>query len=365
MVSIKYLVEKRAGVGSGGGARGGGSSSSGSSARGSSSSGSGSLGSSSRGSSSGSSSHSKGSSSSSLKAGTYPGTSISSGRSSYGGGKPVSIPSGYPFAGRQVGGGTRSSIYSGRGYGSGYGAFAGGAALGGLGYYSVAGRPFPYGAWPLYYGGGYYGDGEYGPYSNSSRPGGALAAASFSPESYVSSAPPQYMIYGDSESVSSVASALTSNCSALIVTPPTPVSDNGTYPSSVNETLLPPLDPTNVESYYRASSFALYSFFRGQPSNPNATAGYTSPTNATAYLYPTGQRNATFESCVNDTISIALPIVDSTSDSAAHRGTTPNLVAAVGVVVGVSLVSGMRWQVFIALAMVGVAAAGSAREGRS
>ncbi|GAA5920437.1 hypothetical protein JCM1841_004550 [Sporobolomyces salmonicolor] len=318
MVSIKYLLEKRAGVGSGGGARGGGSSSRGSSARGSSSSGSGSLGSSSRGSSSGSSSHSKGSSSSSSsssKTGTYPGTSISSGPSSYGGGKPVSIPAGYPFAGRQVGGGTRSSIYSGRGYGSGYGAFAGGAALGGLGYYSVAGRPFPYGAWPLYYGGGYYDDGEYGPYSNSSRPGGALAAASFSPESYVSSAPPQYMIYGDSD-------------------------DNGTYPSSVNETLLPSLDPTNVESYYRASSFALYSFFRGQPSNPNPTVGYTSPTSATAYLYPTGQRNTAFESCVNDTISIALPIVDSTSDSAAHRGTTPNLVTAVGVVVGVSLRQG-------------------------
>ncbi|GAA5899524.1 hypothetical protein JCM5296_003728 [Sporobolomyces johnsonii] len=362
MVSIKYLHEKRAGIGGGGGARGGGSSSSGSPARGSSSSGrsSGSSGSSSRGSSSGSSSSSTGSSSSSSRSGTYPGTSISSGRSSYGGSKPVSIPAGYPFAGRQVGGGTRGSIYSGRGYGSGYGAFAGGAALGGLGYYSVAGRPFPYGVWPLYYGGGYYGDREYGPYSNSSRPGGALAAASFSPESYVSSAPPQYMIYGDSDSVSSVTSALTFNCSALIVIPSTPVSDNGTYPSSINETLLPPLDPTNVEAYYRASSFALYSFFQGQPPNPNATVGYTSPTNATAYLYPTGKRNATFESCVNDTISFALPIVDSTSDSAAHRGTAPDLVAMVGVVVGVLLVSGTRWQLVVALVMAGVAAAGSA-----
>ncbi|CEQ40117.1 SPOSA6832_01693 [Sporobolomyces salmonicolor] len=294
MVSIKYLLEKRAGVASS-------------------------------------------SSSSSSKTGTYPGTSISSGRSSYGGGKPVSIPAGYPFAGRQVGGGTRSSIYSGRGYGSGYGAFAGGAALGGLGYYSVAGRPFPYGAWPLYYGGGYYDDGEYGPYSNSSRPGGALAAASFSPESYVSPA----AIHDLRRLGVRVKRGLRLDiCSALIVTPPTPVSDNGTYPSSVNETLLPPLDPTNVESYYRASSFALYSFFRGQPSNPNPTVGYTSPTSATAYLYPTGQRNTAFESCVNDTISIALPIVDSTSDSAAHRGTTPNLVTAVGVVVGVSLRQG-------------------------
>jgi hypothetical protein len=71
--------------------------------------------------------------------------------------------------------------------------------------------------WPLYYGHGYYGDDEvrlseihlfppnspssleqYGPHSNSSRPGGALAVASFSPSSLAdaATAPPEYMIYG-------------------------------------------------------------------------------------------------------------------------------------------------------------------------
>ncbi|KDQ11034.1 hypothetical protein BOTBODRAFT_470475 [Botryobasidium botryosum FD-172 SS1] len=71
-----------------------------------------------------------------------------------GGGKPFTIPPGKPFAGRVMGGGSRSNIYT-----SFYGYDRVGAPTGPW----VAGRPFPYGFWPLYWGGpgpGFYGCSE-------------------------------------------------------------------------------------------------------------------------------------------------------------------------------------------------------------
>ncbi|BGP41789.1 hypothetical protein JCM10449v2_005780 [Rhodotorula kratochvilovae] len=270
----------------------------------------------------------------------------------YGGGAPRIISGGAPFAGRQFGGATRGSIYSGGGYGGGYGSFGRGAALGGvagLGFGYVGGLGFPYGYWPLYYGPRYYGNDEYGPHNNDSRPGGPLAAASFSPASSDASAPPQYMVYGDEASIADVTDAVAGDCSAVVVVESTPVSNNGTFPSSTNTTLLPRLNPENVLSYYRASSFALYSFFDGQAVNPNATVNYTDPIPTPPFEYPSNARNLDFEACVNQTIQDTLPIEEGYT-SAAFRGVEASgRNALCATLLAVLLVNGVKWQVALAL----------------
>lgn len=164
--------------------------------------------------------------------------------------------------------------------------------------------------WPLYYGPRYYGDDEYGPHSNSSRPGGPLAAASFSPPGSAAGAPPQYMIYGDADSIDNATLALSEDCQAYTVVPLTYVQDNGAYPDGTNTTMLPALDPSNVLAYYRASSFALYSFFDDRQPDPNATVNYTEPISTQPYLFPASERDAAFQQCVNETLADALPIED-------------------------------------------------------
>jgi hypothetical protein len=120
-----------------------------------------------------------------------------------------------------------------------------------------------------------------------------------------------YMIFGDATSISNVTQALAANCSSVIVTPSTPFSDNRTYPAGTNLTLLPELDPTYAESYYRASSFALFSFFTNQSANQTevgmARINFTVPTTSPV-LYDPSMLNATFDACVNVTISNVLPI---------------------------------------------------------
>ncbi|GAA5957838.1 hypothetical protein JCM8115_006263 [Rhodotorula mucilaginosa] len=295
MVSVRYLLEKRRGFGGGRGSRGG-SSSSGSSSGGRAPSRGGGGGSSGTGSTS--------------RTG-QPGRSISPYNN--GGGAPRTIPAGTAFAGRQFGGLPRSQIYSGYGYGGGYGGFARGAALGGVagfGFGYVGGLGFPFGMWPLYYGPRYYGDDEYGPHSNSSRPGGPLAASSFSPPGSAAGAPPQYMIYGDADSIDNATLALSEDCQAFTVVPLTHVQDDGAYPEGTNTTLLPALDPSNVLAYYRASSFALYSFFDDRQVDPNATVNYTEPISTQPYLFSASERDAAFQQCVNETLADALPIED-------------------------------------------------------
>ncbi|GAA6031261.1 hypothetical protein JCM8097_005572 [Rhodosporidiobolus ruineniae] len=388
---------------SSGGARGGGgissggssSSSSSSGGKGSTGSGSSSSGSGSKSSggstSSGSSSSGKGSTSGIGKGATWssggskglpksspPGYTSGSGASFPSGGSARKIPSSAVFSGREFGGGTRSSIYQGNGYGGGYpgtyasggSAAAKGAVLGGtvgLGYGYVAGMGFPYGYWPLYIGPHYYSNDEYGPYSNSSRPGGALTVSSLSPaSSNASSSPPQYLVFGDASSVSNVTAALSSRCAAAIVVGTTPVKDDGTYASSPmassnqSAPLLPGLNPQNVLSYYRSSSFALYSFFDNQPTNPNSTVNYTSPASQPApFLYPSSARNTSFESCLNSTIADALPIEQGklyTSGAAKARMAGEQgrmaLFAAVG---AMCVLGGVRWQVAMLLVAVLIA----------
>ncbi|GAA5934596.1 uncharacterized protein JCM15063_004627 [Sporobolomyces koalae] len=376
MVSIKYLLEKRRGAGFGGGGRSSGGSRGGSSggSRGSSGTGSRGGGSGSSGSTGGSSGGTRGGSGSSgsssggtrnggvggsgqgiSRTGTWGSQStLSSGPSSYGSRSTFSIPASQPFAGRLVGGGLRSGISSRGRYGSGF-PFLAGAGIGGLGYYGVAGLGFPYGYWPLYYHPHYYGDDEYGPHSNSSRPGGVLVAASFSPPSLAASDPPQYMVYGDADSVSNVTEALTADCAATIVVPSTRLNDDGGYDASVNTTLLPPITPTNVQTYYRSSSFALYSFFEGQQNDSQALVNYTEPAvSSPVFYYPQDQLNQTFADCVNQTISTWLPIQAAASSSSSSGSTStsaasPSLGAStrtggVALIMGMLLLSGLRWQ---------------------
>ncbi|GAA5974500.1 hypothetical protein JCM11641_002059 [Rhodosporidiobolus odoratus] len=332
MVSLACLkLQKRlGGGGGGGGGRGGGGSVGG----GGRSSGSGSSSSGGRGSSGGSSS--SGSTLPSSFTSPYPGRSGTPGTSSpsisrgtSGGGFPRTISPGSAFQGRQFGGAQRSQIYGGGyGYGGGLGRYAGYAGVGagvgaGAAYVgSVRGVGFPYGYWPIYYGPHYYDDDEYGPYSNSSRPGGALTVASFSPATLNATTPPQYMLYGDEVSVGEAISALVEKCGAVLVVNNTAVRDDGSYAASPmaqgNETaaLLPSLNPENVLEYYRASSFALYSFFTNQTTSTtnsslpaNLTLPQTQSTSST-FLYPSPLRSASFEFCVNGTIADALPIED-------------------------------------------------------
>lgn len=209
----------------------------------------------------------------------------------------------------------RSGISGRRGYGSGY-PLAAGVGAGALGYAYVGGLGFPYGYWPLYMHGGYYGNDEYGRYGNRERPGGVLVSASFSPSALTSADPPQYMIYGDADSVGNITEALTTDCSATIVVGSTPLNDDGGYSSDVNTTLLPPITPSNVRTYYRSSSFALYSFFEGQPEDPESLVNYTAPAvNSPIYYYPQAQLNQTFMDCANSTIQTWLPIQEAATSS--------------------------------------------------
>ncbi|GAA5983549.1 hypothetical protein JCM5350_000271 [Sporobolomyces pararoseus] len=377
MVSIKYLLEKRRGAGGGGGSRGGGGggSTSGGGSRGGTSSGSGSTGSfggTNKGGNSGTGSSSSGRNSDppppySSVGGSSPGYSrtgsygsqstLSSGPSSYGSRNTFSIPPGQPFAGRAIGGGLRSGIYSRGGYGSGLPLVAGGAIGAGIGYYGVSGVGFPYGYWPLYYHPHYYGDDEYGPYSNSSRPGGVLVSSSFSPPSLTSSEPPQYMVYGDLDSVSNVTEALTSDCGATIVVPSTPIQENGSYDSSVNMTLLPSISPWNYLAYYRGSSFALYAFFQDNQNDSQRLVNYTEPEpTSPIYYFPADQRNQSFESCVNDTLNTWLPIQEGAQSSSSSTGGATSdagrlemssRAGGLAALFGVLLLSGMRWQLIV------------------
>ncbi|KAM0751207.1 hypothetical protein T439DRAFT_228126 [Meredithblackwellia eburnea MCA 4105] len=308
ILTEKFLL-KRTGAfsgqhGSSGSSGGGGRGSSGSSGSSSSSGGSTRGGSGSSG-SSGSTTPKGATSGSSPAKNGIPGKTSSS--TYYGGGSPKTISSGSPFAGRSYGGGTRSNIYSGSGYGTGYGSYVSGTRSSG-GFYPVRGYGFPFGFWPLYLGPTYYQDDEYGPPTNDSRPGGPQAVASFSPPGVAPYAPPQYMVFGDQGSVANVSSLLVSNCSAVTTVSTTLLNSDMTYPDGTNVTLLPAIDPTYIDGYYRASSFALFSFFQGEVVNTSAAlVNFTEPATKPT-LYDASVRNSTFESCVNDTISNGLPI---------------------------------------------------------
>ncbi|THU99592.1 hypothetical protein K435DRAFT_964395 [Dendrothele bispora CBS 962.96] len=230
------ILGKRKG-GGGGGRSGGGKSSSGGSGRSSSSS------SSSRSSGGGRGSRSRPSSS-----------TISGGRTSRpynnGGGKPTVVPAGQPFAGRSVGGGTRSQIYGSRTYGSGYPSYGYGRG--------VAGRGFPFYFWPLVWGGAVgvgtttylHASEEYGQPNNSSRPGGVQTTAAFQ-SNYTSTI---FRITSDNQTVLDLIYEIHLNCSSHLT------SNSASSPSDAyvyNETAPDAPKPEQAIQYYRASSAVL------------------------------------------------------------------------------------------------------------
>lgn len=148
--------------------------------------------------------------------------------------------------------------------------------------------------------------------------------ASFSSPSSSTTSPPEYSLYGDSASISNVTSALTSNCSALTVIASTILTANGSLPQGVNASLLPLYNPSYTEAYFRASSFALNSYFDDNMPDPAAVVNFTAPTPA-PILLPASRRNVSFEACLNDTIANALPIEQG---SWAVKGMQPNQGAA-------------------------------------
>lgn len=148
--------------------------------------------------------------------------------------------------------------------------------------------------------------------------------ASFSSPSSSSTSPPEYSLYGDSDSIGNVTEALNSNCSALTVIPSTILTSNGSLPQGINTSLLPLYNPNYTEAYFRASSFALSSYFDDNTPDPAAVVNFTAPTPA-PILLPASTRNVSFEACLSDTIANALPIEQG---SWAVKGMKPNQGAA-------------------------------------
>lgn len=159
--------------------------------------------------------------------------------------------------------------------------------------------------------------------------------ASFSSPSSSATSPPEYSLYGDSDSVGNVTAALNSNCSAITVIGSTVLNADGTLPSGVNASLLPLYNPNYTESYFRASSFALNSYFDDNKPDPAAVVNFTAPT-PPPILLAAAKRNTSFEACLNDTISNALPIeqgswaVGGLRPSKGGAGLTALVVVALG-----------------------------------
>ncbi|KIM27319.1 hypothetical protein M408DRAFT_24545 [Serendipita vermifera MAFF 305830] len=211
--------------------------------------------------------------------------------------------SGHPFAGRYVGSGDRSTIYGSRLYGSGYP-----SSYTDNGGDAVQGRGFPYGSWPISWG-AYRGGEEY---TSSTldvlRPGGPLVTVSVTPNPSTNEV---YQLVGDRDSVMFMISDLVDWCHA---TPQWPQI----FSASGNATR-----PENVIQYYRASSFALT--FAGY----NNTAALGAASSTASVPLPDSIVNSPFLACINDTIAVALPILDWPRDA---KGLSAG--AIVGIVFG-------------------------------
>lgn len=257
----------------------------------------------------GSSSGSKGGSSSGATknvpvSGSTGGRSVAQAYGS-GGGKVSTIPSGQLFAGRSLGGGTRSQVFGTRTYGSGYPGLAGG---------SVAGRGFPFLFWPVVWG-AYPGFGphylhssEYGRPDNTTRPGGALADATFTSSTSNST----FFIVADNSTVASLIDSISTNC--------TLGNSSSTAPTLYNATDSEPR-PEQAIQYYRASSVVL--LLDGY----NNTNALGNDTNATAVPLPSWV-DQTLLTCLNDTIAASAPLFA----SAQGRLYAPNLGGLVALV---------------------------------
>ncbi|KAF9259606.1 hypothetical protein L218DRAFT_947505 [Marasmius fiardii PR-910] len=234
-----------------------------------------------------------------------------------GGGTPSVIQAGELFAGRTVGGGSRSQVFGTRH---------------GIPESGVTGRGFPFYFWPLVWGsvagaavgGGlsYLATNEYGSPSNTSRPGGALYTASFQSNCTSSVTQTVLRIVTDNATITDLVADISRNCSVYL----TQQSPNAVpFNSSVSAP-----KPEQVIQYYRASSVAL------------TLDGY----NNTAVFASEGTRDVDLPSiidskmisCVNETIGVGVPLVDGNFGVGPRFGTVGIVLL---VVVIVALVIGL------------------------
>ncbi|KAF8626499.1 hypothetical protein AX17_006552 [Amanita inopinata Kibby_2008] len=162
-----------------------------------------------------------------------------------GGGNPMVIPPGQPFAGRIAGGGTRSQVYGTRQYGSGYPGMMG---------RGTAGRGFPFYFWPIVWGtttgagtAGYLHSTEYDRPDNNSRPGGPTMTAAFRSNNRQNCI---FRILSDNFTVFELTKIVSNACGTLIQ-----YSESIVALPYTDSTPLP--EPEQVIQYYRASSVAL------------------------------------------------------------------------------------------------------------
>ena len=152
---------------------------------------------------------------------------------------------------------------------------------------------------------------QYGSPTNSTRPGGALAYATF-PSS--SNSPPAvvFRVFADNATVMSLISDLSSNCSAHL-------SNSSAPPNNLSKTSTPyvlpytfsnttgPANPQaeQVVQYYRASSIAL------TLDSYNNTATFYADGTPNSPLPVLGTTDAALLDCLNTTIGLAAPLVSS------------------------------------------------------
>jgi len=216
-----------------------------------------------------------------------------------GGGKPTVIPSGQLFAGRSVGGGSRGQVWGSRTYGSGYpyGYPAGYLGVGGLG--------FPFYFWPVVwgagfgYGGAYLYDSEFGQPSNPDRPGGIMMEATFSSGASNST----FHVLADNSTVVSLITSVTANCTSFNLN----VNASSTSPSSYNSSDPFEPRPEQVVQYYRASSVVLT-----LDGYNDTTALLQNNTGVPDVPIPSWV-DPTLLDCLNQTIGLAVPLIDGAS----------------------------------------------------
>ncbi|KAG8755259.1 hypothetical protein FRC14_004218 [Serendipita sp. 396] len=250
-----------------------------------------------------------------------------------GGGKPFTLTPPSGFAGREMGGGSRSEVSGTRTYGSGYPYSNGGVGVGG--------QPFPFGFWPIYWVGHGNSD-EYGGSAEleQDRPGGSQVIVELAPNSTavsynvsaVNGINETYWMIGDRESVTTMLTLLVD------------VKTDKQYPYGcgvLNNAILPfnstnsSIQFSNVIQWYRSSSFALAyagynNTFAFPPLNETSGVGWDAST-----LLPEQQLYSPFLHCLNNTISSALPILDASKP----KLDTGDIVGiAIGSVIGFVLV---------------------------
>uniref|UniRef100_A0A0W0EVJ1 Uncharacterized protein n=1 Tax=Moniliophthora roreri TaxID=221103 RepID=A0A0W0EVJ1_MONRR len=204
-----------------------------------------------------------------------------------GGGPPVSIPVGYPFAGRHQ-------------YGSGYPGVTGAG---------VSGRGFPFHFWPIAWGGAagvgtaayLHNSNEYGSASNTSRPGGELYTAHFT--SNVRVANSTFRLVADHDTVTSLVDDIFARCSRSMASYSTKTSASAPFIATPK--------PENAIQYYRASSIVL------TLDGYNNTVVFTNNTNAPPAPLPANV-DKVLMACLNTTIGDNAPLVNANTGNRAR-----------------------------------------------